>query len=120
MLGNVLTEQIVISRETVGTPDGTGGTIPGSETSTPILTTYAKVKHKSVSNDLIAQYEDLIEVYEFTIRYRQDVEIKNTDTISWRGRTFEIIGLPPGFIDRTQIKIIAKTSNKSTDNGDET
>jgi head-tail adaptor len=114
MIANRLTEQITINRRT-SVSDGAGGYTPGD--TNPVVSTLANVKHKSVSNDLIAQYGELIEVYEFTIRYRQDIEIKSTDSIDWRGRTFEIIGLPPGFIGRKQIKIIAKTSNKSTDDG---
>lgn len=115
MLGSELTEKITITR-TEGTSDGMGGTIPGEPVE--ILSTLAKVRQKKVSNDLIAQSKDLIEVYEFTIRYRQDVTIKSSDAIEWRGRAFEIIGLPPGFIKRESIVIQAKTSNISTDNGE--
>lgn len=114
MIASRLTEQITINRrESIS--DGAGGYTAG--TTTEVVSTLASVKHRSVSNDLIAQYGDLIEVYEFMIRYRTDIEIKSTDKIVWRGRTFEIIGLPPGFINRKQIKIIAKTSNKSTSDG---
>lgn len=110
---NQLKESISISRPT-SVSNGSGGY---TTTYTNILTTYAEVKHKSVSNDLIAQGTDLIEVYDFNIRYRQDIKIQKGDRLEWRGRVFEIVGLPPGFINREKIKIVAKTSNTTTDNG---
>ena len=82
-----------------------------------ILETYANVRELRVSNDMIASQEDITETLELTIRYRQDVHIKNGDKILWRGRQLEIIGLPSGFINRKEIRIIARMINETTDNG---
>lgn len=114
MLGRKLKEKIAIKRP-ANTPNGSGGF---ETTLSTVVSTYAKVRHLSVSNDVIAQQSNLVEAYEFTIRYRQDIEIKIADVIEWRGRTFEIIGLPPGFINKKEIKIKATTRNETTDNGE--
>lgn len=114
MLGRKLKEKITVKRP-ANTPNGSGGF---ETTLSTVVSTFAKVKHLAVSNDVIAQQANLVEAYEFTIRYRQDIAIKIGDVIEWRGRTFEIIGLPPGFIDRREIKIKAKTRNETTDNGE--
>lgn len=112
MLGaGKLKEQIAISTPT-SVSDGAGGF---ETTFTPILTTYAEVTPVSVSNDLIAQGADIIDAYNVKIRYRQDVFIKKGDRLIWRGRVCEIIGLPPGMINKEFIKIIVKTSNTTTD-----
>lgn len=104
-------EQVIVKRST-SVPNGSGGF---TTTYAPILTTYAKVTPKTVSNDLIAQGTDLIEAYDIEIRYRQDILITKDDRVEWRGRECEIIGLPPGMINKDYINIIVKTSNTTTD-----
>lgn len=108
-----LTERIDVVRPVrVQRPDG------GFETELEtVLNTYANVRELRVSNDLIASQEEFKESLEVIIRYRQDIHIKIGDKVLWRGRQLEIIGLPSGFINRKEIRIIARMINETTDNG---
>ena len=109
-----LSETIKISRPTRD-PNGSGG---GDFIYTEILTTYAGVEENEPNNDLIAQQADIIQVFKFKIRYRQDVKIKIADIIEWRGRKLEILGFNGSFLNRQYIEIKAKAQLETTDNGE--
>jgi SPP1 family predicted phage head-tail adaptor len=84
---------------------------------TSLLTTYADVMQLSPSKDLIAQQANIIQPYQFKIRYRISPVLKIGQTIEWRKRSFEILGFEWDLM-RTYITITAKTTNNTTDNGE--
>lgn len=108
-------EQIKII-EKGSTSDGMGGTIPGADVT--VLETFAKVEPVKATAEIIAKYPEMIGTTKFKILYRQDVEITDSMFIQWRGREAAITGIEPGLTTREQITILAKFSNKTTDNGD--
>lgn len=115
MLGaGKLRERIVIKRPT-GTTSPSGGFIAGEPVT--VLTTYADVKQKQPSTDIIASQANIIQPFSFKIRYRLDIEIQIGDRLEWRNRSFEILGFDWDIM-RTCIIITAKTQNESTSNGE--
>ena len=107
-----LRERIEILRP-VRTPNGSGG---NTTSYTSLFLTYSKVDQKKASTDIIASQANIIQPFEFTIRYRLDPVIQIGDRILWRSRNFEILGFDWD-IKRTWITITAKTVNESTSNG---
>lgn len=105
MLGAGQLDQTIIVKRATTVQNDSGGF---ETTFAPILTTYAKVEEKSLSNDLIAQQPELIGTFEVTIRKRA-VEILKEDKIEWRGNDCEIIAFPQR-INKEFIKILIKSN----------
>lgn len=100
-----LSERIEIVRTEIHTRDENGDLKPMYVT---IVQTFAAVKEAEFSNDMIASQEDWKETLEFTIRYRPTLDIKNGDSVVWRGRKFEIISNPSVQMTRQEIKFLAR------------
>ena len=103
MLGAGQLDQTIIIKRATTVQNDSGGF---DTTFVPILTTYAKVEEKSLSNDLIAQQPELIGTFEVTIRKRA-VEILKEDKIEWDGIDHEILGFP-NKKKKDEIKILIK------------
>ena len=90
----------------------------GSETVTwdSILTTNASVKMSSGGIDTIASQDSITQVFQFTIRYRPDIDIRIDDRLIWRDRNFKISKLDFDIL-RTFIVITSRTDNESTSPG---
>lgn len=69
--------------------------------------TYAKVIEISPSNEIIASQQNLKELVEFIIRYRQDVNIQIGDRIVWREFNFTVASSMKVDPLRTRITITA-------------
>lgn len=110
MLGAGNLDQTVIIKRATRTQNDSGGY---DTVFNPILTTYAKITEKSLSNDLIAQQPELIGTFEATIRKRAGVSIQKGDQVEWKGLTCEIVGFPQ-FKNKEFIKILIKTDTDAT------
>lgn len=109
------TERITIIEKTY-IPDGAGGNTEGLPVT--VISTLAKYRQKNISAEMIANYPDMIGMGEFEIPYRQDVIIKHSHFVEWRGRESAIISIEPDLVRRQKIVIGVKFSNQTTDNGD--
>lgn len=69
--------------------------------------TYAKVTEVSPSNEIIASQQNLKELVEFIIRYRQDINIQIGDRIIWREFNFTVASSMKVDPLRTRITITA-------------
>ena len=105
MLGAGQLDQTIIVKRGTMTQNSSGGF---EMTFAPILTTYAKVEEKSLSNDLIAQQPELIGTFEVTIRKRP-IQILKEDKIEWNGRDAEILAFPK-MQSKEFIKILIKAN----------
>ena len=107
-----LREKITIRRRTVTQlPDGSG-----SVTWSDLLTTYADVRMKQASLDVVAAQDNLSQVFVVTIRYRPDVAINIDDRLSWRGRDFKIHSIAFN-ITRSTITLTVRAENESSSDG---
>lgn len=114
MRAGSLNERVVFLAPTK-VSDEAGGAVTTWE---PILDTFARVRELSVSNDLIAQQNNVTGVLEFTIRYRQDVILKTGHKIDWRGRRFELIpNFAGGILNREYISIRAVAEIENSGDG---
>lgn len=110
LLSGNLKERISFKRP-VRTPNNSGGTTTTFDV--PYLSTFSNVSQLKASNDLIASKADIIQPYQFTIRYRLDPVIKIADVITHRDRDFEILSFESD-PSRTWITIIGKTSRNGS------
>lgn len=79
---------------------------------------YCNVTQKSVSADMIASQQAMIQPFEFETRYRTDIVLQIGDRISWRGRNFSLISFRWD-INRVQLIITATTDNETTSDGND-
>lgn len=90
------------------TPSPYGGSDPGTET---YWATYAKVKSVWVRRQAAAGISELIMVYSFTVRYRNDKNLQNDMTLKWRDLLFTIFDYNPDVVYQDFVTFKAIQSN---------
>lgn len=87
--------------------DGYGGSIPGLSAD-PYWSTNAEVKQLSSSRTLEANQDELMPVFVFRIRYRDDKNIIDDMIVKWRGSDFVIQGYKPDVVYKEYVEFRAK------------
>jgi len=106
-----LKDKIVIER-----PENVSNGSGGFETVyTPILNTFARVREKQPSTDLIASQQNIYNVVEFLMRYRPQTFIKIGDRVTWRGFTFTVANSMIVDALRTSITILATAEMETSE-----
>lgn len=78
------------------------------------LETFADVRELKSSAELIEQQENIIQLLEFTMRYRPDVPVVNGYRLTWRGFNFTVNNMRVDPL-RTWIKITAQSEIETSD-----
>lgn len=108
-----LREIAVVQRPTRVSNGSGGWTTTYADVLNPM---HCDVKQKSVSADMIASQQAMIQPFEFVTRYRPDLTLEIGDRITWRGRKFSLISFRWDVM-RTKLIITASTDNETTSDG---
>jgi SPP1 family predicted phage head-tail adaptor len=88
--------------------DGYGGTIPND---TVYWSTFAKVIQLGSSRTQEANQSPMKQVFNFTIRYRNDKQIQNDMLLKWRNQYYIIQGYVPDVIFQKYVRFDAVVRN---------